>query len=364
MPSRTPFDELCERDPEFRARFGTEEACRSWLYRVRWPTGFRCPHCGGTGYSLSRGNFECATCGKQTSLIAGTLFENTKKPIQLWLKVVLWLIAHGGANAKQLERTFQVNHKTAWTWCHKIRSAMQRKVMRTPRDIPMKDLAELAPRERDRALARWRTRGFLRLFWQRPGTNAGTRGQPSCCRRLDAFDWLVPVNWEDDVEGRSYNRWRRESWVATNDERDPLPSHDESDSSALRFRLASIFSGGISERHLQSYLDEAAFLANRRDRPDRIVLETLFALMVHAPPRPYADIARSRALDVRRKITIEAEPVFSAFRSCAPRRRSSGPRSTSRGSRGRSSSSCCRSSAARRVPTRRLLARISSWSPT
>ena len=32
---------------EFEALFATEEACREYLGRLRWPDGFRCPRCGG-----------------------------------------------------------------------------------------------------------------------------------------------------------------------------------------------------------------------------------------------------------------------------------------------------------------------------
>ena len=32
---------------ELEARFSTEEACRAYLFQLRWPEGFRCPRCGG-----------------------------------------------------------------------------------------------------------------------------------------------------------------------------------------------------------------------------------------------------------------------------------------------------------------------------
>jgi hypothetical protein len=32
---------------EFAKRFATEAACRDYLIQLRWPEGFRCPHCGG-----------------------------------------------------------------------------------------------------------------------------------------------------------------------------------------------------------------------------------------------------------------------------------------------------------------------------
>ena len=59
---------------EFDAQFGSEEACRAYLVRLRWPDGFRCPACGQQkAWSVRRRLFECATCGRQTSVTAGTI---------------------------------------------------------------------------------------------------------------------------------------------------------------------------------------------------------------------------------------------------------------------------------------------------
>ena len=30
---------------EFEKRFATEEACRQYFFKLRWPEGFRCPSC-------------------------------------------------------------------------------------------------------------------------------------------------------------------------------------------------------------------------------------------------------------------------------------------------------------------------------
>ena len=30
---------------EFEARFATEQACRDYLFALRWPESFRCPRC-------------------------------------------------------------------------------------------------------------------------------------------------------------------------------------------------------------------------------------------------------------------------------------------------------------------------------
>ena len=39
---------------EFEAWFATEEACRDYLFRLRWPDGFRCPPVRLTWHQLYR----------------------------------------------------------------------------------------------------------------------------------------------------------------------------------------------------------------------------------------------------------------------------------------------------------------------
>jgi len=67
--------------PEFLRQFGTEVQCEAALERARWPEGFRCPHCGQAAHYVlrvgARKSFQCCACRRQTSLIAGTLFQDT-----------------------------------------------------------------------------------------------------------------------------------------------------------------------------------------------------------------------------------------------------------------------------------------------
>ncbi len=69
---------------EFETRFATEDACRVYLSRLRWPDGFRC-RCGeAKAWWTARGLWQCAACGAQTSVTAGTIFQDTRKPLRLW----------------------------------------------------------------------------------------------------------------------------------------------------------------------------------------------------------------------------------------------------------------------------------------
>src|SRR5712692_9442027 len=113
---------------EFEARFPTEEACRAYLCRLRWPDGFRC-RCGEANAWLSaRGLWQCTACGAQTSVTAGTVFEDTRKALRLWLHAMWWVTRQKtGASALGLQRLLGLgSYETAWTWLQKLRRAMVR----------------------------------------------------------------------------------------------------------------------------------------------------------------------------------------------------------------------------------------------
>jgi transposase-like protein len=114
---------------EFEARFATEEACREYLFRLRWPDGFRCPRCGGNQYWPVRTVLlECSKCGHQTTVTAGTIFQDTRKPLGDWFRAMYWVTTQkNGASALGLQRVLGLgSYKTAWTWLHKLRRAMVR----------------------------------------------------------------------------------------------------------------------------------------------------------------------------------------------------------------------------------------------
>lgn len=114
---------------ELEERFSVEEACRAYLFGLRWPDGFQCPHCGGKKFwHERRGLYECAECGFQTSITAGTIFQDTKKPLTVWFRAI-WQVTSQkyGANALGLQRVVGFgSYRTAWTWLHKLRRAMVR----------------------------------------------------------------------------------------------------------------------------------------------------------------------------------------------------------------------------------------------
>ncbi len=67
---------------EFERRFSTGDGCRDYLFQLRWPQGFRCPRCQGTMAWPHRGVlFRCVHCKYEVSVTAGTIFQDTHKPL-------------------------------------------------------------------------------------------------------------------------------------------------------------------------------------------------------------------------------------------------------------------------------------------
>jgi transposase-like protein len=114
---------------EFEKQFATEQACRDYLFRLRWPEGFRCPLCSSRRHWPVRSVLlECAECGHQTSVTAGTILQDTRKPLTNWFRAMYWVTTQkNGASALGLQRVLELwSYKTAWTWLHKLRRAMVR----------------------------------------------------------------------------------------------------------------------------------------------------------------------------------------------------------------------------------------------
>ena len=114
---------------EFDEWFSSEDACTSYLAKLRWPDGFVCPSCGvAKGWMTARGQMRCAACQRQTSVMAGTLFEGTRKPLRLWFQAAWYVTSQKfGGNALGLQRVLGFgSYQTAWTWLHKMRNAMVR----------------------------------------------------------------------------------------------------------------------------------------------------------------------------------------------------------------------------------------------
>ncbi len=122
---------------QFEAMFPHEEACAAYLVARRWPEGVRCPRCDNrkvVPVSTRAFHWQCKECAPDTtyrfSHIAGTVFENTNKPLRDWFRVThLMLTSKKGMSALQIYRFMGFgSYKTAWGMCHKVRVALMQDI--------------------------------------------------------------------------------------------------------------------------------------------------------------------------------------------------------------------------------------------
>lgn len=107
--------------------FPDEDACRGYLSRLRWPDGFVCPRCESRdAWQASRGRWVCRSCRYQATVTAGTIFQDTRLPLQLWFHAIWQILSQkNAASAANVQRSLGLRtYRTAWTWLHKLRRAM------------------------------------------------------------------------------------------------------------------------------------------------------------------------------------------------------------------------------------------------
>ena len=124
---------------EMRDWFPTEDACRAYLIRLRWPDGITCPACGARAvWEKKPPLYRCAHCQHDFSVISGTLFSATHKPLRIWFEAI-WHVTDqkAGVSALGLQRVLGLgSYRTAWNWLHKLRKAMVRPDYRRHQNVP------------------------------------------------------------------------------------------------------------------------------------------------------------------------------------------------------------------------------------
>lgn len=291
---------------EFVEHFRSEGDCAAYLAQVRWPGGFCCPRCGhGQAWTVRRGRYVCRRCRSETSVIAGTIFQDTRKPLVQWFQAI-WHITNQkhGVSALGLQRALGLgSYHTAWNWLHKLRRAMVRP-------------------GRDRLSGRVEADEIF-IGGERPGKpGRGAAGKtlvlvmaqevaPSKIGRIrlrriaDAAMMTIHEALEEGVELGTTVRtdgWRGysnldmigyEHLIARKDAsigEDPLPLVGRV-ASLLKRWLIGIHQGAPRPSHLDYYLDEFTFRFNRRASRSRgLLFHRLIEQAVAVGPWTHNDI--------------------------------------------------------------------------
>ena len=287
-------------------RFSSDAACREYLETLRWPDGFVCPACGGTQAGrMHRGLWHCRNCERQTSTLAGTVFQDTHLALTVWFRAMWHMTSQkNGISALGLQRVLGLgSYRTAWTMLHKLRRGMVR---------PGRD----------------RLQGLVEVdetYWG--AQEAGVRGRQTEEKALIAV--AVEIKGVDmgrirlarlpDLNGDTLQRFLAHAVEPGSTVRtDGLPaylgmkdySHDRQIQkhqpegehllphvhrvvSLLKRWLLGTHQGAIAHDHLDDYLAEFAFRFNRRLSGSRGKLFYRLAQQaVQVPPQPYAVVIK------------------------------------------------------------------------
>lgn len=115
-----------------------EQAAVDHFTAIRWRNGAFCPLCGSTRlihHFSDKRTHKCGDCRRRFSIKVGTIFQDTKIPMQKWLMAVWMLTSHKkGIASTQLAKDIDVTQKTAWFMLHRLRHAALTESFNRPLD--------------------------------------------------------------------------------------------------------------------------------------------------------------------------------------------------------------------------------------
>jgi transposase-like protein len=294
---------------ELEQRFASDGACRQYLAALRWPDGFTCPRCQGTGsWAASRGRQVCVTCGYQATVTAGTIFEGTRIALPVWFRAIWWVTSQKtGVSAMGLQRILGLgSYETAWTWLHKLRRAMVRpgrdrlgghvEVDETyvggleegvqGRKTHTKALVVVAAQEDGKGIGRIRMRRVRDASAASLLPFVLESVEPGSVVHTDGWDGYVGLEARGYPHEVTVLRGRKES-------ASELLPRVHRVVSLLKRWLMGTHQGAVSHEHLDYYLDEFTFRFNRRTSATRGKLfYRLLQQAVAIEPVPYNQIVR------------------------------------------------------------------------
>jgi len=112
---------------EFSRIYPDRETCFKFLADLKWENGYSCRKCGGTHYSHGHlpHSRRCSKCGYEESVIANTLLQNTRIPInKAFYMIFLMYSTKGKISSHKLSEILVIRQSTCWAYSSRIKKIM------------------------------------------------------------------------------------------------------------------------------------------------------------------------------------------------------------------------------------------------
>jgi len=231
-----------------------------------------------------RGLWECGECGRQTSVTAGTIFQDTRTALPVWFRAMWWVTTQkNGASALGLQRVLGLKqYRTAWTMLHRLRRAM----VRPGRDLLTgrvevdecyiggleegllgrlnlkKALVVIAAQEDGPGMGRIRMRQILDASAESLIPFVQDSVVPGSVIHTDGWLGYLPLEREGYKHQVTFLRGKKKT-------PSELMPRVHRVVSLLKRWLIGTHQGAVSHKHLDYYLDEFTFRFNRRRSKSR-----------------------------------------------------------------------------------------------
>jgi transposase-like protein len=304
MTSRWKYDRPMSRNA-FNERFPDDAACAGFLFEKRWPNGFVCPICQSPkawALDSKRFTYECAACGRQTSVTAGTIFHRSHVALLTWFLAIYAVASHSnGISALQLQAQLGVgSYKTAWLMLQKLRRAMVDPDRSLLEDLVEVDESDIPYRTKADPVAGGQGRSQIGKLHIIGAIELSPDGLPRRIRLAPLADFTA-ARIGDFVKGAiapgamllsdGFSSYRglagyahRPTVVGSMAAHIVLPRIHRVFANFKRWALGTYH--GVRKAHLRRYLDEFVFRWNRR-RHMRSSFAMLIDIATHLPHASY-----------------------------------------------------------------------------
>ena len=266
---------------QFDTEFPNDDACLEWLRNYLYPKKVHCPICNKPTKHhriKTKKVYGCDYCGHQVSPTTGTIFEHSPTPLKLWFYAIYLMSAtRCGISAKQIQRETGVTYKTAWRMFNQIRSLLQEDYEPTSGEFEVDEtyIGASKPGKRGRGAG---GKAVVLGVVQRKGNVSALipRNLKSSTVVPLIKERVLPESMVYTDEFPTYDYLREHGfkhkrvhhgakvWVAG----DAHTNTIEGFWSALKRGISGVYHA-VSQKHLQSYINEYSFRYNHRgdDKP-------------------------------------------------------------------------------------------------